>query len=216
MVIKIDPAILRIRANSLRTIAADLDTTRSEIVQALAQIGRSSSSTAALSGVVTALKSRAFDLDGRASFVERFQPIELVATAPSWSPRSYDSLAGATLKDMGMLIDDLSYRIDNWSGSDNDPILDEMIATRTALEYSYSTATATPLSQIEQEIAELVAIADYVNVSALIAEKKAQLADLTALKMESLRQAIATVETLETIPYGGTEALSELLPSSSG
>ncbi|MDH3607036.1 MAG: hypothetical protein OER12_08565, partial [Acidimicrobiia bacterium] len=210
MVIKIDPGALRTRAGSLRSIANNLDSTRSEILQALATIGKTSGSTAALSGVVSNLRTRALDLESRASFVERLQPIELVATAPSWSPAGYDSLVDASMADTQMLIDDLSHRIDHWSGSDNDPILDELIATRRALEHSASTKAATPLSHIEREIADLEVISGYVNVSHLIAEKKAELAELTALKADALRQSLATVETLENIPYGGTEEIARL------
>ncbi len=210
MAITIDPGALRTRAGSLRTIANNLDSTRSEISQALAMIGKSSGSNAALSGVVSSLRTRALDLEYRASFVERFQPIEMVATAPSWNPTTYDTLVGSSLQDARLLIDDLGYRIDNWAGSDNDPILDELIATKRAMESSAAARAATPLAQIEQEIAELEAISGYVNVAVLITEKKAELADLTASKAESLRQAIATMQSLESIPHGGTEAISAL------
>ena len=210
MAITIDPGALRTRAGSLRITANNLDSTRSEISQALAMIGKSSGSTAALSGVVSSLRTRALDLEYRASFVERFQPIEMVATAPSWNPTAYDTLVGSSLHDGQLLIDDLSYRIDNWAGSDNDPILEELIATMRAMESSAAARAATPLAQIKQEIAELEAISGYVNVAVPLAEKKAELADLTASKTESLRQAIGTMQRLESIPYGGTEAIRAL------
>ncbi len=143
MAIVLDPVVLRERADHLRNTANDLAWTATELQRALSEIGHSSHAVSGLDAAIGAIRTRATDLVTRASFVENFQPIDLVATAPHWKPTDYENL-GAGEDDLTLLIGDLDRRIDNWQGSDNDPILDDLIRTRTELRDQLGTAQGFP------------------------------------------------------------------------
>ncbi len=168
MIYALDPAELRLRAGSLRRHADDLGRTTSDLLEVLALVGVTSPSTRALSTTVSELRDRATDLDARAAFVEHLDPIAAVVTVPSFDPRRFDTLAGDDLSDMAALSADLDRRIANWSGSDNDPILDDMIAARDELASRLTTSSASSVEALQDRLAELRSLARYVNVGSSI------------------------------------------------
>ncbi len=128
-------SILELRASAarLRMLETDIRNAGSVVQSRLASVGRYSPSNAALAGVATEVGSRAADFDARADFVESSNPFGVCTVAQ----RHLDGFGPPDPDDMRAVIEtmaELQRRIDEWNGTDNDPILDEMIDDLHAMQ----------------------------------------------------------------------------------
>lgn len=202
-----DHVALATRAAQLDSSAADLAGVRASVSSALSRVGRYSAANAALAGVVERAQYRSVDHRRRTGHLDQ---LAFHRPVPVFAPTTvvgYDDAIAA-----------LRHRIEHWSGSDNDPILDQLVAElhRLQSEQLDLWIETASLGDRRTELSELEAIADWVNVSHRIGELRAEIATLEAGKLDLVREGIADQAALDGIPPGFSPALDALRSETAG
>lgn len=117
---------LRQEARHLRVVAGETAQVRSRALYLLGVVGRYSGSVDGLSRLAPEADIRAVDLEARARFLDDFRLGVVTFAQPSGAALAAAGRAMSPAR-MAGIIAELQLRIDAWTGSDNDPLLDEMV-----------------------------------------------------------------------------------------
>jgi len=175
---------------------------RAGTLHALGRAGRHSAGASALDRIVDELVARAKD------HVRRVTALELrMLTGASLPP-----LAAGTVEGLDAEIAGLRERIDGWSGSDNDPLLDDLVAELHQLEAERQSLweSTESLTEKRNRLAALELLSRFVDVTTGVRRLRGEVEALEAAKLDLVKALIDDLDALEGVPAGFSPAIDAM------